>query len=89
MRTAHPDADLAEIEQAVDQLLSGYRAALITQVAVDLAPEGRPDCPDYGVPLRRVGRQTRRMATAYGGELCLTDVAWRCPACKAGLSPPL
>ena len=86
-RVAHPAATLAEIEQAVDQHLSAYRATLITTTAA--APPGpRPACPTCGTPLHRVGPRTRRLRTAHGGELTFTEPAYRCPACGAGVFPP-
>lgn len=87
-QAAHPDATLAEIEHAVDRHLSAYRAALITTAAAARAPDTRPVCPGCGTGLQRVGRRSRHLATAQGGDLVFHEPVWRCPACGAGLSPP-
>ncbi len=87
-RAAHPDATLAEIERAVDQHLSTYRAALITTTAAAPEPDVRPVCPACGTPMQRVGPRTRRRRTTQDGELRFTEAAWRCPACGAGRFPP-
>lgn len=86
-RTAHPDATLAEIEHAVDDQLSTYRAALITDLATSGA-RGRPVCPECGTPLQRVGPRSRTVRTAHEGTLTFTEPTYRCPACLVGLSPP-
>lgn len=87
-RAAHPDATLAEIEWAVDQHLSSYRAALITTTAAAPESDVRPVCAACGTLMQRVGTRTRRLRTAQDGELRFTEAAWRCPACGAGLFPP-
>lgn len=86
-RTEHPRATLAEIERAVDQHLSAYRAEVIRAVAAD-ASDDRPVCPDCATTLVRVGTRSRRLRTAQGGEVAFTEPAWRCPACGVGLFPP-
>lgn len=87
-RAAHPDATLAEIEQAVDAHLSAYRAALITTAAEPVIPPDRPDCPACGTAMQQVGTRSRTVRTAHEGRLSFTDPTFRCPACNAGLSPP-
>jgi hypothetical protein len=86
-RTAHPTATLAEIEHAVDQHLSAYRATLIRTTAAS-SPGVRPHCPTCGRPLSRVGYRTRTLRTAHGGELAFTEPSYRCPVCGTGLFPP-
>lgn len=83
----HPTATLAEIERAVDAHLSGYRAAVIQEIADD-APQERPVCPDCGAALVRTGNRTRRLRTAQDGEVRFTEAGWRCAACGAGFFPP-
>ena len=87
-RAAHPQATLAEIEHAVDEQLSAYRAALITQAATAPVPDASPRCAACGTGLIRAGTRSRHLRTAHGGELTFTEPAWRCPACGAGLFPP-
>jgi YgiT-type zinc finger domain-containing protein len=86
-RQTHPAATLGEIERVVDEILSSYRAALITTAAA-AAPGIRPECPTCGRPLQRVGQRTRHVRTAHGGELTFTEPAYRCPACGTGVFPP-
>jgi len=86
-RTAHPHATLAEIEHAVDQQLSAYRATLITDLATATVPD-RPPCPSCGAVLHQVGRRSRTVRTAQEGTLTFTEATYRCPACGAGFSPP-
>lgn len=87
-RAEHPDATLAEIEQAVDRRLSAYRAALITAAATAACPGDPPVCGACGRQLQRVGARSRQVRTAHDGELVFTESAWRCPGCGAGVSPP-
>lgn len=89
-RTAHPTATLAEIEHAVDQQLSAYRAALITAAATQAAttPPERPTCPACGQPLQRVGKRRRQVTTAHEGQVQFTESGYRCPACGTGVFPP-
>jgi hypothetical protein len=85
---AHPEATLREIEQAVDQQLSTYRAALIAEAAQQARSLEPPDCPTCGGVMHRDGRRAIRQLTAHLGEVLLEGQTWRCPACGAGLFPP-
>jgi YgiT-type zinc finger domain-containing protein len=87
-RAAHPAATLAEIEAAVDRQLSAYRASLIMAAATGEGAAERPVCPACGQAMQQVGTRSRTLRTAHEGRLILTDPAWRCPACGAGLFPP-
>lgn len=87
-RADHLRATLAEIEQAVDQRLSAYRAVLITAAASAADPDDRPVCGECDTPLQRVGMRSRHLTTAHAGDLSFTEPAWRCPVCGAGLFPP-
>lgn len=88
-RAVHPEATLAEIEHAVDEQLSAYRAALITAAAPPPAAAAvRPTCPACGGPLQRVGERRRQVTTAHDGTVVLHEPGYRCPACGAGVFPP-
>ena len=85
---AHPEATLREIEHAVDQQLSAYRAALIAEAAQQVESPDPPDCPTCGGVMHRDGQRAIRQLTAHQGEVLLEGQTWRCPACGAGLFPP-
>ncbi len=85
---AHPEATLREIEHAVDQQLSTYRAALIAEAAQQARSLEPPDCPTCGGVMHRDGKRAIRQLTAHQGEVWLEGQTWRCPACGAGLFPP-
>lgn len=86
-KRSHPEATLLEVEHEVDRQLSGLRAAMIGDGARAEASTAVPTCPRCGVVMHRDGHRTLRKTTAQVGQLELTGQGWRCPACRAGLSP--
>ncbi len=102
-RLQHPKASLREIEQALDEKLSGVRARMLEDIALSsraakLADgeqpsasadaSERPRCPKCGGPLESRGEQTRTLVTNHNQEIRLTRSYGYCPACEAGLFPP-
>jgi hypothetical protein len=92
-REAHPRANWAELEAAVDTELAGLRAQLLADsahasAATDPAPEERPRCPACGAVLHDAGRYQRRLTTEGGQPVVLERTYLRCPACGAGGFPP-
>ncbi len=86
-RRAHPAATLTEIEQEVDSRLRAVRAALLAEVAGDVALD-EVRCPACGGPLVARGPRTRTLATHGDELLALTRGYATCSACGTGLFPP-
>jgi hypothetical protein len=97
-RQAHPRASLAEIEAAVEAVVSRLRARYLsdlvhTSAAVDWreAPaEERPRCTPCGGSVQpRGGQQERDVLTPrQAAPLRLRRGYGECSACGAGLFPP-
>jgi hypothetical protein len=95
-RLQHPKATLREIEVALDERLSRFRARLLQDVALQsvaadwkLAPAtDRPTCRVCGTPLILRGKRTRQLKTTGGQQLTLDRSYGLCPTCKKGLFPP-
>jgi hypothetical protein len=98
-RLQHPRASLREIEQALDEKLSGVRARMLEDIALSsrAARLGERDeadgesasgarCPKCGRPLESRGEQS--LVTNHNQEITLTLSYGYCPACAAGLFPP-
>ena len=87
-RAAHPTATLREIERETDRQLAGVRAELVAAVAQAGDRPQRPDCPECGRPMRRVGVRQRTVTTTQEEQLHLAGARYRCSACRAELFPP-
>ena len=88
-RTAHPKATFAEIEQVVEDRLSGARARFVEDLAVQGSDEReRRSCPECGQPLVSRGQAEREVTVAGNRQVRLRRGYATCPACGAGLFPP-
>jgi RNase P subunit RPR2 len=95
-RVQHPRATLREIEQVVDERLSGVRARMVEEMALRSAQRDvgvlpaaeRPVCARCGTRLEARGRQTRRLITTQQREVRLDRSYAVCPTCGGGLFPP-
>lgn len=96
-REAHPRATLAEIEQAVLEVVGRLQARYLedlvhTSPAVEMSrggPEERPRCPECGGALEARGRQERHVLTPrQRTPLRLQRRYGVCGACGSGLFPP-
>lgn len=84
--SAHPEATLTEIEQAVDQQMRVVRAQMIADLAGSVTPVDT--CPTCGEHLLRRGVHTRTLLSADEQPLPLTRDYATCSGCGAGLFPP-
>lgn len=94
-RLQHPRATLSEMEQALDERLSGMRARMLEDLAlassaVQLKDEAgqRLKCPQCGQALELRGEQVRQLQTHQGQQLELARSYGSCPQCGAGFFPP-
>ncbi len=92
-RAAHPQATLAEIEQAVDEQLNRLRARMIEQAAqASAAAESEASqglvCEQCGQPLQARGRAKRRWQTHGGQQVEVERTYVSCPQCGGGFFPP-
>jgi RNase P subunit RPR2 len=95
-RVQHPRATLREIEQAVDERLSGLRARLVQEAAMRSAQTDigvlpaaeRPVCRQCGTRLEARGKKTRRVVTSHRREVRLERSYAVCPTCGGGRFPP-
>jgi RNase P subunit RPR2 len=92
-RVAHPQATLAEIEQAVDEQMNRLRAQLIEQAAqASAAAESEVSqglvCEQCGQPLQARGRARRQWQTQGGQQVEVERTYVTCPQCGGGFFPP-
>ncbi len=92
-RVAHPQATLAEIEQAVDEQMNRLRARLIEQAAqVSAAAESEASqglvCEQCGQARHSRGRARRRWQTHGGQQVEVERTSVTCPQCGGGFFPP-
>src|SRR6266436_6761080 len=92
-RAAHPQATLAEIEQAVDEQMNRLRARMIEQAAqASAAAESEASqglvCEQCGQALQARGRAKRRWQTHGGQEVEVERIYSSCPQCGGGFFPP-
>ena len=94
-RREHKKASFTEIEEALDQQLSGVRAQLLQDLverstSADIrgqAKEDRPRCPECGEALLANGQHTREVTTTYEQRVPITRSYGRCPKCGCGFFP--
>ena len=95
-RKAHPQATMAEIEDAVEEQVAQARAELIEELAQEsklrdlrgLVEAERPRCEQCGSAIRAHGQQRRQLRGKGGRPVVLErSYAW-CPTCGVGLFPP-
>src|SRR6266849_752306 len=92
-RAAHPQATLAEIEQAVDEQMNRLRARMIEQAAQASAAAEREAsqglvCEQCGQALQARGRARRRWQTHGGQQVEVERTYVTCPQCGGGFFPP-
>ena len=89
----HPQATLAEIEQAVDEQMNRLRARMIEQAAqTSAAAESEASqglmCEQCGQTLQARGRARRRWQTQGGQQVEVERTYVTCPQCGGGFFPP-
>lgn len=91
-RLQHPTATLSEIEEELDERLSGMRARMLEKVAsASAARDVRPgeiECSICGGKLESSGRRVRRVKTHHNQEIKLSRAYGVCPKCGASFFPP-
>ncbi len=92
-RVAHPQATLAEIEQAVDEQMNRLRARMIEQAAqASAAAEHKAGqglvCEQCGQPLQARGRAKRRWQTHGGQQVEVERTYVSCLKSGGGFFPP-
>ncbi|GHO44962.1 hypothetical protein [Ktedonospora formicarum] len=93
-RLAHPQATLADIEEAVDQQMNELRARMIEDLAqANQADQGtgrsKPvACPECGKRMQVRGKRERRLQTQGGQEVTLIREYQSCPHCGYSFFPP-
>ena len=95
-RRRHPRATFRQIEEALDEQLSGMRARMLADLALasraadqsGQAPEGRARCPSCGTRLQPRGTHPRTVVTDRSKEVHLDRDYAVCPSCGTGLFPP-
>lgn len=92
-RASHPQATLAEIEQAVDEQIYRLRARMIEQTAQASAAAGSEAtqglcCEQCGQPLQARGRAKRGWQTQGGQQVEVERTYVSCPHCGGGFFPP-
>lgn len=93
-RQQNPKATFREIEAEVDKRLSGLRARMLADAAMNSAGaewetgEREMVCPDCGEKLVKKGKKKRRLQTRGGQEVELEREYGVCPRCGQGIFPP-
>ena len=91
-RLQHPTATLSEIEEALDERLSGMRARMLEDLALASAArnlsQGQIECSNCGGTLESSGRRVRRLKTHHNQEIKLSRAYGVCPKCGASFFPP-
>jgi hypothetical protein len=95
-RQQHPRATFRQIEEALDEKLSGMRARMLADRALasraadqsGQAPEGRARCPSCSTRLQPRGTHTRAVVTDRSKEVQLDRDYAVCPSCGTGVFPP-
>ena len=93
-REKHPQANLREIEQELDEQIMKLRASVLEE-AVQLsemrtwtASENIPICPDCGKKLEFRIKGKRELQTHGGHSIQLEREYGVCPGCGQGFFPP-
>jgi Zn finger protein HypA/HybF involved in hydrogenase expression len=93
-RMQHPQATFREIEAEIDRRLAGFRAKMISDVAMQSkkaeweASEVEVYCEKCGEKLKSRGRKKRKLETNYGQEIEIEREYGVCPKCRQGIFPP-
>jgi len=95
-RSQHPKASLGEIEKELDQRLSGLRAQMLQDMALQSSArdwqQGQelepPVCPECGQVLEAQSQHTRELQTQGQQKIVLQRKYGVCPKCGLGFFPP-
>jgi hypothetical protein len=91
-RLQHPTATLSEIEEALDERLSGMRARMLEDLALASArrniTEGEVECVECGGKVESRGKRVRKLKTHHNKEITLSRAYGVCPGCGASFFPP-
>ncbi len=94
-REQHPKATLREIEKEVDRRLSGLRAQMLEDTALQSAQraweegaDGAPRCPSCGRELQGGTHEARQLQTDGQRMIRLERQYGVCPQCGGGFFPP-
>jgi DNA-directed RNA polymerase subunit RPC12/RpoP len=91
-RLQHPTATFSEIEEALDERLSGMRARMLEDLALasakrDLTEEDL-ECRECGGKVESRGRRVRKLKTHHNQEMTLMRAYGVCSECGASFFPP-
>lgn len=95
-RQAHPQATMAEIEQAVDEQMQKLRAQMLQDAAhngsgeewAEVSSAARTCCPTCGGRLQALGQRERHLQTHGGQRVSLTRTYLAGPRYGYGFFPP-
>ena len=90
-RMSHPQATIAEIEQAIDDHLHRFRAHLIegtAQTSEAAQASSLPRCEQCGRVLQARGKSKRTLRTHGDQSVELERTYLSCPHCGGGFFPP-
>lgn len=83
------DADLTQMEEAIDAELAGIRQQLLEQMArKGEPPEARVVCPSCDQPMMKNGQKKRTLRTKNGDKVTIIRKQMRCHECGMTLFPP-
>ena len=86
---ANRDADLTQMEEAIDAELAGIRQQLLEQMAREGEnPEARVVCPNCDKPMMKNGQKKRTLRTKNGDQVTIIREQMRCHECGMTLFPP-
>ena len=86
---ANKDANLTQMEEAIDAELAGIRQQLLEQMAREEKElEARADCPNCDQPMMKNGKKPRTLRTKNGDKVTIEREQMRCHACGMTLFPP-
>ncbi|WP_420640639.1 YgiT-type zinc finger protein [Candidatus Leptofilum sp.] len=81
------DANLTQMEEAIDAELAGIRQQLLAQMARE-GKAARVDCPNCDQPMMKNGKKTRTLRTKNGDKVTIEREQMRCHECGMTLFPP-
>lgn len=83
------DADLTQMEEAIDAELAGIRQHLLEQMAREgETSEARTVCPNCDQPMMKNGKKKRTLRTKNGDKVTIDREQMRCHECGMTLFPP-
>lgn len=83
------DANLTQMEEAIDAELAGIRKQLLEQMAKESEKkETRARCPNCEQTMMKNGKKTRELRTKNGEKITIEREQMRCHQCGMTLFPP-